>query len=270
MPHPGDAIGDVAAEAPGPARDAIEASLLVELDHLVGRFADGRTPVWSGQASASDSTEENWGFGGNGGKLTVRASFPMGPALAWTEQDTSSPQSLRVAQIEARMSIFIFATPDAGKMALGIVLESNASGGHWLPCASCPDVSSTIDDTLVVDAVGDRPETGGDAPWRSTLEAELQRKPPAELNWADLVQIHAFRYDDAQDSAAFVLAGERFERRRDEKFIRSVPPAHPGMSCTEQTPYVAIQWIQPETLEAGVEIQSVGESTVECWRGHHG
>lgn len=258
-----------------PAVTAFEQSALAEaeaeLHSLIGRFTSGDTAVWAGSGRAADLTEENWGFGGDGGVLTERAGFPEGAVLAWLEP--SAPAVFTVLHPGEAERIELMATAEAGRTSIGIVLGAGSSGGHRFDCPTCPKDLLALGDELTLAASGERPG-GTEAPWRSELDATLTRLQPEAIDWAIVSDLAMAYHDGKARVDAYVPQGERRVFRKTWRHTRTVPapPEHEGHSCYEIAEVDAELWAtETPPLETGVTIRSVGAVSLECSAPHaHG
>lgn len=258
-----------------PAATAFEESAIAEaeaeLHSLIGRFTSGDTAVWTGTGRAADLTEVNWGFGGDGGALTERAGFPMGAVVAWLER--SAPAVFTVLHAGEAERIELMATPDAGRTSIGIVLAAGSSGGHRFDCPTCPKDLLGLGDELTLAATGER-TGGGEAPWRSELDATLTRLRPEAIDWALLSDLAMAYHDGEARVDAYAPGGDRRVYRKTWRHVRTVPapPEHEGHSCYEIAEVEAELWAtETPPLETGVTLRSVGAVSLECSAPHaHG
>jgi hypothetical protein len=242
-----------------------------ELRSLIGRFTSGDTAVWTGSGRAADLTEENWGFGGDGGALTERAGFPEGPVVAWLER--SVPAVLTILHPGEAERIELMGTADAGRTSIGIVLGAGSSGGHRFDCPTCPKNLLALGDTLTLAASGER-NGGGEAPWRSEIDATLTRLQPEAIDWAIVNDLAMAYHDGKARMDAYVTDGERRVFRKTWRHVRTVaaPPEHEGHSCYEVAEVEAELWAtESSPIETGVTLLSVGTVSLECSAPHaHG
>ncbi len=271
-----ESAASTTADAPAvPAVTAFGESAIAEAEaelySLIGRFTTGETAVWVGSGRAADLTEENWGFGGDGGALTERAGFPEGAVVAWLER--SVPAVFTVLHPGEAERIELMATAESGRTSIGIVLVAGSSGGHRFACPSCPKDLLALGDSLTLTASGER--TGGaEAPWRSELEATVTRHPPEAIDWALLSDLAMAYHDGKARVDAYVAGGERRVFRKTWRHVRTVPapPEHEGHSCYEISDVDADLWVtETPPLETGVTLRSVGVVSLECSAPHaHG
>ncbi len=262
---PGAGGGDAGAVSEDPA--AFEASALTEaqaeLDLLVGRFARGDLPVWTGTGRAADLTETDWGFGGNGGVLTEREAFAEGPVVAWL--NPAVPATLTVLHPGEGERMELIATPDAGRTSIGLVLGAGVSGGHRFECPSCPGDLLALGPTFTLEASGERTGTT-EAPWRAQLTASLTQRAPEAVDWDLIRDLAAGAYNGLATVDAYVLTGDRRVFRKSWRHVRTVPSG-PRTSCYEAGMVEADLWVSRDApLETGVTLRSVGEVALECFR----
>jgi hypothetical protein len=252
-PPSGTGSGSVGPGAPSSPPSAEEQRVfgivapqhLAQLDHLVGQYAKGTTPVYRGSFSARDnrgSVEPSIGDDvlstTDAVASLATAPVPGGGASAETLTVFSPTDHRHVALTQTTTQT---GTPQSTTVSM--VLDDGVSGGVTASCAGCaPAFAQGPTSIAATDPVATGTWGTGES-MTVSVSGSLSRMGAATLVFDDVVHLNQASYSDAQAIQKLAPSGGEMSATLEDELHEptTVPPGKSFYECHHVTSY-AIDW----------------------------
>jgi hypothetical protein len=196
---------------------AVEKQQADALDHLVGRFVRGETPLLRGTLQAHDNASAL------GPPTSKDADIPLGDAFATFEDGGSGTTQLFVHHLATKQFVQL-AQHGGASTDIYMILPEGTTGGRFGTCDACaPAFSPAPDSVDIADAQVSYQGAYSVTPMTISVTTSLAAVPPCSLTFADLAPM-------APDS--FVLEGAEMVSH-----VSSIYVVDPNAQCSDATPY---------------------------------
>lgn len=222
----------------------VEPDQLGELDRLIGRYARGDAPVYRGRLQAVGNGRLDDG--------PVAAALVKDDRVWWLGPDYVTGHTLTFFSQAQQKRFRLSQVPEApGRTRADMVVPYNSSFGVNARCDSCLVDLASHPETLDIDLAADGFYADQRTPLAIRASGHLERVPPADLTWSDLVEIsQVYERNTAEAIAGFRPRGAELVRtvRRELREVVPRPPSVAYDQCARTTTYETEWWVDPAQL----------------------